>query len=368
MKYLKFKIILFFILGIQSFGQIENLKTHSQMSLDCKKCHICDTPTKANPCLVICPRNKIEVIRHLPEEGPEMIILDEITSENDLYQSVKFTHKLHAEMSLMAGGCSSCHHFNPPGKIVKCISCHEPTRIREALSVPDLKAAYHRQCMGCHQTWEKKTKCESCHLLNTKKGSVAKKESIENVHPKILIPNRIVYETESEKGKIVTFFHNDHSSLFGFECSDCHTSQSCSSCHSQKIKPSKVNDEHVRCSKCHETEKDCKKCHQDELAQPFNHLSKTGFALTKYHAISNCALCHKDKNNFSGLKKDCIYCHKNSEGLFKHSITGIILDEIHSELECLNCHLKNDYSIKPSCIECHDDMSFPANIPGDKVN
>ncbi len=184
------------------------------MSLDCKKCHICDTPTKANPCLVICPRNNIEVERHSPEEGPENIIINKVIADPDLYGPSSFSHKLHAEMSLMSGGCAICHHFNPPGKIVNCSSCHENKRERADLSKPDLKAAFHRQCMGCHQTWEEKTECASCHSLNTKEAKVETKPYIEKAHPPISIPKKIIYETESDEGSIVTFFHNDHSSLF----------------------------------------------------------------------------------------------------------------------------------------------------------
>ena len=141
-------IIFLFVFTTISFSQIENLKTHSQMSLDCKKCHICDTPTKANPCLVICPRNKIEVERHSPNEGPENIIINKVISDPDLYGPSSFTHKLHAEMSLMSGGCSICHHFNPPGKIVNCSNCHENKRERTDLSKPDLKSCISPSMYG----------------------------------------------------------------------------------------------------------------------------------------------------------------------------------------------------------------------------
>ena len=94
MKRLYLLIITLFVLFTNSFGQIENLKTHSQMSLDCKKCHICDTPTKANPCLIMCPRNKIEVVRHSPSEGPDNITINRVQNEIDLYGQVDFTHKL----------------------------------------------------------------------------------------------------------------------------------------------------------------------------------------------------------------------------------------------------------------------------------
>ncbi|MBK7981332.1 MAG: hypothetical protein IPK06_15255 [Ignavibacteriae bacterium] len=370
MRTKKLFVVVFAFFCSSIYGQINNLKTHAQMDVDCKKCHICDTPTKANPCLIACPRNKSEVIRHSPEEGPNEIILTKSEVENDLYQPVKFSHKLHSEMSLMSGGCISCHHFNPPGKIVKCATCHENKRVREDLSTPDLKGAYHRLCIGCHQTWEKKTDCNSCHALNSDKSSKSKMiKTPEKVHPKITIPVKIVYQTKSKEGKFVTYFHNDHSSLFGLDCSACHTQVSCVNCHNKKEKPvsNKKVDKHTRCSSCHNTEKNCKQCHKNEEAKPFDHKLKTGFALENFHNINDCSQCHKEKNKFTGLKQDCVYCHKDSNGIFDHTITGIKFDETHIEFECENCHAKNNYNVKPTCVECHDDKSYPNDIPGEKV-
>lgn len=351
-----------------SFGQIENLKTHTQMNVDCKKCHICDTPTKANPCLIMCPRNKIEVVRHSPSEGPDNIIIDQVQGEQDRYEPANFTHKLHSEMSLMSGGCSICHHFNPPGKIVKCNTCHETARQRTDLTKPDLKAAFHRQCMGCHKTWEENTQCESCHALKSKNKEPKQKIAAVKSHPQISIPIKIIYETDSDEGDIVTFFHNDHSSLFGYECSDCHDSETCANCHSEFQLDKIKEDPHDRCSSCHNVENNCNSCHKNEIAEPFNHKKKTGFDLTMYHSGVGCNSCHTSKDKFTGLKSDCMSCHTNKEGYFNHKITGINLDETHIEFECENCHQIKDYSKKPTCVECHDeDVSYPKSIPGKRV-
>ncbi|MCB0732654.1 MAG: cytochrome c3 family protein, partial [Ignavibacteriae bacterium] len=347
---------------------IENLKTHTQMNLDCKKCHICDTPTKANPCLILCPRNKLKVVRHLPEEGPENLTIDKISSDEDLYGPVNFTHKLHSEMSLMSGGCSICHHFNPPGKIVKCSHCHETARDRKDKTKPDLKAAFHRQCMDCHKSWEEKTECESCHSLNSKKIESTVKIKAEKVHPEVKIPQRVIYETDYDEGSVVTYFHNDHSSLFNLECSDCHDQESCANCHAEIRLESIKADPHERCSTCHDTENNCNKCHKSEIARPFDHKIKTGFDIATYHSDLSCAECHKTQNKFSGLKPDCVVCHSTSDGYFNHSITGIKLDETHVEFYCENCHQDKDYSRKPICNECHDDdISFPTSIPGERI-
>ena len=368
MKKLYLIIIVLLFYCTNSFGQIQNLKTHTQMNLDCKKCHICDTPTKANPCLIMCPRNKIEVVRHSPSEGPENIIIDKVQGEKDLYGEVNFTHKLHSEMSLMSGGCSICHHFNPPGKIVECNTCHEIARVRTDLTKPDLKAAFHRQCMGCHKTWEETSKCESCHTLKSKKSEPEEKIKAVKSHPEISIPVKIIYETGSVEGDVVTFYHNDHSSLFGFECSDCHDSESCANCHSELQLETIQDDYHARCSSCHNTEASCNSCHKNEITKPFNHKKKTGFDLSNYHLGLSCNSCHKTKNQFSGLQSDCLSCHSNKEGYFNHKITGINLDETHIELDCESCHETKDYSKKPTCIECHDEeISYPGSLPGKRI-
>ncbi len=370
MKLIKIILITIPFVCSNLLGQIKNLKTHSQMTIDCKQCHICDTPTKADPCLVLCPRYKIEEVRHSPEEGPNEIILTEIKVENDLYQPVKFTHRLHSEMSLMSGGCSSCHHFNPPGKIVKCITCHEPERNNQDISKPDLKGAFHRQCMGCHATWEEKVDCKGCHKLNSEKVTeVDTVKNLENVHPKFIIPTRIVYETDYDEGKIVTYFHNDHTSLYGLECSDCHSQVSCVNCHNKKEKFATQDDGdiHDKCSQCHDTDDNCNVCHKDEISQPFNHETKTGFALKAFHAITDCEKCHQTKNEFTGLKKDCLFCHKNKDGMFNHTITGVNLDETHVELECEDCHKNRNFYVKPVCVDCHDEKSFPKDVPGERT-
>ena len=90
--------------------------------------------------------------------------------------------------------------------------------------------------------------------------------------------------------------------------------------------------------------------------------------MSGYHGSLNCVKCHKTKNKFTGLNKKCISCHSNDDGYFDHDITGISLDETHIEFECESCHQSNNYSKKPSCIECHDeDISFPDLIPGERI-
>ncbi|MGE4424437.1 MAG: tetrathionate reductase family octaheme c-type cytochrome [Pseudodesulfovibrio sp.] len=82
------------------------------------------------------------------------------------YEPVRFMHAKHA--AALGGDCASCHHYRPADpaapETVACRSCHQ-----EAFSAKDprrigLKAAYHMQCMNCHEKMKKgPVSCEGCH-------------------------------------------------------------------------------------------------------------------------------------------------------------------------------------------------------------
>ena len=64
--------------------------------------------------------------------------------------------------------CMGCHHHSPASITPpKCVSCHS---IEPGLStvdaLPELKAAYHQQCIGCHTAMEQQpsaSECADCH-------------------------------------------------------------------------------------------------------------------------------------------------------------------------------------------------------------
>ncbi|MFN3695286.1 MAG: cytochrome c3 family protein, partial [Ignavibacterium sp.] len=76
--------------------------------------------------------------------------------------------------------------------------------------MPDLKGAYHRQCMDCHREWSGETGCNSCHVpikdFKPEKKEVIQKRYAGKEHPVVLEPTKLVYETSSDKGKLVTFY------------------------------------------------------------------------------------------------------------------------------------------------------------------
>ena len=64
--------------------------------------------------------------------------------------------------------CQGCHHHSPAAKQPpKCVSCHGKPFNAEDPFKPGLMAAYHRQCMECHEAMGIKkpvsTDCTACH-------------------------------------------------------------------------------------------------------------------------------------------------------------------------------------------------------------
>jgi hypothetical protein len=352
-------------------------KNHSLQNVNCNTCHTCDVPTKQNPCLVECPREGMVTVHQTAEEGPDVVIIDKLV---DKYLPVNFSHKTHAQMSEMSGGCANCHHYNTAGPILACSDCHSVERKREDISKPDLQAAYHRQCIDCHKEWSHSTDCTSCHL---EKGSPVASKDLSNQipakdHPKVKEPEKLIYETNYNKGKIVTFFHNDHTKLFGADCVSCHENDNCTRCHDTKnvqtlssefpITITKSGSErHQPCFNCHAND-ECSSCHLDKPTGPFNHKISTGWALNRFHEKLECAGCHGTNNKFVKLDNDCISCHKDfTAELFKHEKTGLKLDELHLDFDCGDCHIDNNFSNKPDCSNCHDDKGYPRDKPGSVI-
>ena len=368
--------ILFLFLIISSLITAQTKKPpHSFPGMTCKTCHICDIPTKENPCVRPCPRDMMIQIEETPKDAPSVIKIDKLNSQSKVYSPVIFTHRLHSEMSGMSGGCKMCHHYNPPGEVIVCSECHELSRKRVDISKPDLKGAYHRLCMNCHRSWSGSTDCVSCHKLNGENKSITEKQITEitakKVHPKLVTPKTIKFDTPKASVKTLTFNHSEHINTFGFECQRCHSNESCDKCHAKNKTAGKEKtreQKHVVCSNCHDTKskENCSSCHTETPAG-FDHKAVTGFDNSLFHSKLACIRCHTEKGKFTGLKNECENCHGVwTQQNFKHKLTGVILDENHSSLECKDCHQEKDYS-KPVCNNCHDDKSYPQVVPGKLV-
>lgn len=333
-----------------------NTKTHIS-DLDCDQCHECERPTREDPCLIECPRHMGHFhTEKRPDDGPKVVIIDQLAN---IYDPVPFAHELHATMSDMIGGCENCHHYSERGGIIPpCRECHDPAKGPVDLRKPSLKGAYHRQCMNCHLDWSHENACNFCHKEHHDEIAQGPPDSTDIVgvlHPLIEATDSYFYDTTYEKGPVVTFHHTDHVDQFGLNCVDCHTGDTCRSCHDkERIHDSSVNNM-TSCTVCHE-ERGCKFCHDYERKPEFEHGLSTGWVLSGRHQDLECRECHGTPKVFHTPNKTCTSCHSNWEdGDFDHSVTGVVFSEDHEGLDCSDCHLDSVFGVAPNCDGCHDD-------------
>ncbi len=120
----------------------------------------------------------------------------EISSLSDLYEPVSFDHDMHIEA--LEENCTLCHHHTAgtPAEGPRCITCHANSgeadsplcadcHVAEPFSAanleknrntpnlyhqvkPGLMAAYHQNCLSCHQEMGAPTGCQDCHTLTDK--------------------------------------------------------------------------------------------------------------------------------------------------------------------------------------------------------
>ncbi len=91
-----------------------------------------------------------------------------IRKTEDHYGPVRFMHAKHA---FVAKDCALCHHYRPldesASETTRCSACHQEPFQKDHPERLGLKAAYHQQCMGCHQQMNKgPIDCAGCHRKN----------------------------------------------------------------------------------------------------------------------------------------------------------------------------------------------------------
>ncbi len=126
-----------------------------------------------------------------PETMPKVIMLNHALSNEkiDDYEAVRFLHKAHA--ARLGGDCSVCHHrvqrhegdtigveleftAMDDHRPTACVACHQRPNEPDHRTRPGVKAAFHLQCIGCHQEeasgWPTPgvfttapTECDACH-------------------------------------------------------------------------------------------------------------------------------------------------------------------------------------------------------------
>lgn len=213
--------------------------------MDCRECHTSNLPTKEKPALRKCPRDQARGF-HKIEEAKAVIRFD-----GGERGAVVFSHKEHAAMAEMDGGCASCHHYSQSQPIRKCAECHSVERKREDVGKPDLRAALHRLCIDCHRGLDAKAAdCAYCHGPKTK----AKPEA-----PRL--PARFSFKTKADVGARVAFPHSMHAKDLGLACAECHKQETCAACHgARRDVAARVHADHQTCFACHGKD-ECAKCH-----------------------------------------------------------------------------------------------------------
>jgi len=350
------------------FAQQRNI--HTTEGVDCSICHQCNNPTKSEPCLKACPRpfhNNEKGEKLSSDQGPDFAVLNELEA---LYEPVVFSHKMHAKMTNMSGGCTQCHHFTPTNQShPPCKDCHSAEVVHQNLNQPCLKAAYHRQCISCHQDWSGDANCEKCHVMKEKMNA-AGDSYVQPKYKKCKEPDLKIYKTGNTEAPTVTFFHSNHASFYCLECKDCHRDDPCIRCHYQSEGTFSTIDKetdvmHHKCSACHPVDdpKECSKCHNKTEKQGFDHGRDAGWVLNEFHKKLACNSCHPKDTRLGKLDRNCGSCHKDwNFQNFNHAIVGLELDEIHQDADCSDCHSNQQFDKKPTCSNCHDET--PAGKPG----
>ncbi len=93
-----------------------------------------------------------------PSTMPHRKIVEKL---HETIEGSKLAREFHGEVGVV---CAGCHHRAPVAtKPRPCSSCHGQTN-EQAVDKPALKAAFHRQCMGCHEEMNiQKMGCSDCH-------------------------------------------------------------------------------------------------------------------------------------------------------------------------------------------------------------
>jgi hypothetical protein len=121
------------------------------------------------------------------DEMPEQVTIDSLAT---YYGPAEFDHAMHTELG---EDCSVCHHhtMGTGTNDERCMSCHADDnevatvacgdchmtdpfsaeninleaadRYRYHIDRPGLKAAYHWNCLGCHEEMDGPTACQDCH-------------------------------------------------------------------------------------------------------------------------------------------------------------------------------------------------------------
>jgi len=175
------------------------------------------------------------------------------------------------------------------------------------------------------------------------------------------------------------------------ECTKCHErfskktqTQLCSDCH-EKIDNDIFEKKGFHGKEARVSKVECRVCHTEHKGRDANivHLNKdtfdhklTDFKLKGSHTAVACESCHKPKKLYREAPLKCYSCHKKDDvhdgslgkkcqdchtekswvgkNDFDHGDTDFPLKGKHEKVDCVSCHLNQDYKETPdSCYGCH---------------
>jgi hypothetical protein len=261
-------------------------------------------------------------------------------------------------MAEMSRGCTACHHKTPAAttlpatsiakrpknqadaeKVPACKSCHAISLEAADILMPNLKGAYHRQCLNCHREWAHANDCVICHRPRNQTATTIPAtvdDIVGRMHPPIAAPVTKTYTARFTPvaGVNVLFRHKEHTQTFDLKCANCHFRDTCGDCHGAKgevlgakpLRPGKTwSDSHSPCVNCHANDR-CGHCHFSEAQTApaaFTHAA-TGQMLDKDHAAIICGKCHLDIKRHDGITCDGAGCHKRKI-TFPTSRPGVVV-------------------------------------------
>lgn len=298
---------------------------------------------------------------------PDVVIIGDLAN---LYGAVVFDHRVHADMSQIAGGCVNCHHHAPEGSPVSaCRECHAPERSAGTPTHPSLKGAYHRQCLSCHRDWSHENACGFCHTEQAATGGARVVDASALAHtrfPRLEPSATYRYETPQAPAALVSFQHRDHAQSFGLQCVDCHRAGSCAGCHDGSQGPQESMHRMDSCRSCHAVNA-CGFCHDQQPRPPFDHAVATGWDPGPQHQHTPCVSCHGRVEAFLRPLSNCRGCHGGLDPqTFDHRITGVPLEGSHAQFACVRCHDASRAEAPATCHGCHADRSYPPQTPGQR--
>jgi hypothetical protein len=310
----------------------------------------------------------------------------------------------HKERSFVAAraACGTCHTDVHKGTLgVNCATCH-------STKVPfkEMRAHFdHAKARFVLTGSHREVACEKCHA-----GGVFRGLQFGSCNACHVEPHR------RKLGPTCTACHTtagwttrtvEHAQT-RFPLAGKHAQVPCASCHTAKI-TTPLHFE--QCSACHvnvhrdSVKDDCRACHTEKTfkgASPFDHGSRTTFALVGKHDGLACAKCHTTRTpdtvplaqkviDFAGVVPDCVSCHEDKHkgeygrtcdnchrpagfkvDAFKHPRAPDFYDGGHTAVACVKCHKPNDV-LQPvrtalpiraararapamECVTCHKDV------------